>query len=379
MVLVEVPTAPSLRYFTLQEFLDYFNLKEYSADSENGIKTQPIVLVGQSVELMIDNETRTKFDNNSGSYYSVANEYHDARFERQNNYFLKSVPAIRMTKFEINQRDEGSEPVWENLVYDQIDAMDATTGWLASGDGSIALNSTPSQIKEGAAALNIRKTGTSGTGVTFSKSFGTSYDFASQRSVYVDFFIADNTKLASTDAITLRFGADSSNYYEQTWDRGDVANNAWNTFSFTKDDNGVTVTGNPGTSSLSYFAIVVTADAAATTITGTDMRLDNLRLNEENRINLDTDTGRVRITDSDDYAGIGKRHIRATYTYGRSSVPNDIKLLCILWTGHLHLGASFLRARINDKGGPTEAQLDWFENYKRMILNKYRSPFFPAT
>src|SRR3990167_8551739 len=43
MVLISVPTSPSLKLFTVQEWLDYFNQKDYSADSENGIKTQRIV------------------------------------------------------------------------------------------------------------------------------------------------------------------------------------------------------------------------------------------------------------------------------------------------------------------------------------------------
>ena len=373
LILVAVPTAPSLRYFTIQEFLDYFNMKDYSADAENGIKTQPIVLIGQSVELMIENMSRTKFDNNSGSYYPVTNEYHDARFERQNNYYLKSVPVISMTKFEITQNSEGTNEItWKNLIHDQLDALDATTGWSASTDGSVTLNSTPSQINEGSAALNLVKSGATTAAVTYSKTLSTSYDFF-DRSVYVDYYITDNTNLAATDAIAFRFGTSSSNYYEQTYDRSQLASAAWNTLSFRRDDTGVTITGNPGTSSLNYVAIVVTTTASTTTIAAPDQRLDDLRLNEKNRVNLDTDTGRVRITDSGDYADTGKRHARATYTYGRASVPADIKVLGILWTGQLLLGASFLRARINDKGGPTEAQLDWFEMYKKDIINKYKN------
>ena len=379
LILVAVPTAPSLRYFTVQEFLDHFNMRDYSADAENGIKTQPIVLIGQGIELEIDNLTRTKFDSNSGAYYSVIDEYHDARFERQNNYYLKSTPVISMTKFEITQNSEGTnELTWKNLVHDQIDALDATTGWTATTDGSVTLNSTPSQISEGSAALNLVKSGATTAAVTYSNTLSTSYDFF-DRSVYVDYYISDNTNLAATDAIAFRFGTSSSNYYEQTYDRSQLASAAWNTLSFRRDDTGVTVTGSPGTSALSYFAIVVTTTASTTTIAAPDQRLDDLRLNEKNRINIDTDTGRVRITDSGDYAGKGKRHIRATYTYGRASVPADIKVLGILWTGQLLLGASFLRARINDKGGPTEAQLDWFESYKQMIINKYRNPVILPT
>ena len=379
MVLVSVPIAPSLRYFTVQEFFDYFNLKEYSADTENGVKTQSIVLIGQGMELEIDNLTRTKFDSNSGVYYAVTDEYHDARFERQNNYYIKSTPVINMTKFEITQNSEGTNDLtWKNLVHVQLDAMDATTGWSASTDGSVTLNSTPSQISEGSAALNLVKSGTTVAAVTYSKSLSTSYDFF-DRSIYVDYYINANTDLASTDAIALRFGTNSSNYYEQTWDRSQLSSAAWNTLNFRRDDTGVTVTGSPGTSSLSYFAIVVTATTAATTIAAPDQRLDDLRLNQKNRINLDIDTGRVRITDSDDYADIGKRHARTTYTYGRASIPADIKILGILMTGHHLLGSAFLRGRISDHGGPTESQLDWFEKYKQSIIMKYKNPIVLPT
>ena len=378
LVLVAVPIAPSLKIFTVQEFLDYFNLKEYSADQENGIKAQRIVLIGQSVELMIENETRTKFDNNAGAYYSVTDEYHDARFERHNNYYLKSVPVIRMIKFEVNQRAEGSDTVFKNLVHDQIDSMDATTGWTAGSGGSITLNSTPSQVNEGSASLNLVKSGTSAAAVTYSKSFSTNYEFF-ERKINVDFFIETASNLAVTDGVALRFGLDSSNYYEQTYDRSDFANASWKTIGFARKDTGVTVTGSPGTSALTYFAIVVTMTTAATTVAAPDMRLDDLRLNEKNRVNVDLDTGRVRITDAIDYADEGKRHTRTTYTYGRASVPADIRTLAILWCGQMLLGHTFLKTRFTDKEGPTEAQLTWFEDFKRMVIMKYRNPLILPT
>jgi len=374
--LVAVSTSLALRYFTVEEFLDYHNLKDYNTDSENGIRPQQIVLIGTSVEIGIDNDARTKFDNNSGSYYSVTNEYHDARFERQNNYYLKNTPIINLTKFEITQNSEGTNNLtWENLVYNQIDAMDATTSWSASADGSVTLNSTPSQINEGSGALNLVKSGTTAAATTYSKSFQTTYDFF-ERSIYVDYYIEDNTNLASTDAIAIRFGTDSSNYYEQTFDRSQLTSAAWNTLSFKRKDTGVTVTGSPGTSALSYFAIVVTATTAATTIAAPNQRLDDVRLNDENRINLDTETGRVRITDSDDYADKGKRHVRATYTYGRSSVPVDVKFLAIIETGMQMMNSAFSRSRINDKfqgaiGDGTYQSS--FDNYRKKIINKYKN------
>ena len=257
--------------------------------------------------------------------------------------------------------------------------------WLTTGGKqlSVALgcwnsNSTPSQVNEGSASLNLVKSGTSAAAVTFSKAFDTSYEFF-ERKINVDFYIETASNLAATDGVALRFGTDSSNYYEQTYDRTDFASASWRTIGFARKDTGVTVTGSPGTSALTYFAIVVTMTTAATTVAAPDMRLDDLRVNEKNRVNLDLDTGRVRITDSDDYADQGKRHARATYTYGRASVPTDVKHLAIVMTASHILGSAFMRSRIGDHGTATEAQLDWFERFKMDIINKYRNPILLPT
>ena len=204
-----VPTASSIRYFTVQEFLDFFNLKEYNADQENGVKPQQIILFGAGVELGIDNDTRSKFDSNSGAYYSVSNEYHDV-FNSRANYFLKYTPITSITSIEIETAAEENTDTWTTLT-------------------------------------------------------------------------------ADTD------------------------------------------------------------------------------------YNYDDETGRIRIKSSSKYPEVGKRHFRANYKYGRSSVPADIKILSIVQTGLMVLGSVFVRSKITDKGTTTEAQLDWFTNYRNNIINKYKN------
>src|SRR3990167_7689043 len=99
LALVSAPTLPSLRYFTGQEFLDYFSLKDKNTDSENGIDMLQLTRIGQGVEAGIDSDTLSKFDSNNGSYYSSSAmeggespEYHDVRYSSKSRYFVKFPP-----------------------------------------------------------------------------------------------------------------------------------------------------------------------------------------------------------------------------------------------------------------------------------------------
>lgn len=112
IVLTAVPTAPSLRYFTPQDFLDFFNLKSYEDDAENGIKVQQIVKIGQMVEANIDSDTSSIFDNNSGAYYSKT-EYIDTD-KYQQEYFLSSLPVNSITNCYTTQSDEETAPDYTN-------------------------------------------------------------------------------------------------------------------------------------------------------------------------------------------------------------------------------------------------------------------------
>lgn len=123
LLLVATPDAPSLRYFTPQEWLDYFNMKTKDQDAENGIELLQLTRIGQMVEQGIDSDTNSKFDNNDGAYYSSSAmeggespEYHDVLSFNQSDYFAKFVPIQTLTTFEKNNNAEGTTPDWETLT-----------------------------------------------------------------------------------------------------------------------------------------------------------------------------------------------------------------------------------------------------------------------
>ena len=55
-------------------------------------------------------------------------------------------------------------------------------------------------------------------------------------------------------------------------------------------------------------------------------------VHDDTDLDVDLDTGRVKITNAEDLPAVGNRQVKATYTYGRSSVPSDIKWLAMLMT-----------------------------------------------
>jgi len=124
IVLTAVPTAPSLRYFTSQDFLDFFNLPSYENDTENGVKIQQIVKIGQMVEANIDSDTSSIFDNNNGSYYAKT-EYIDTD-KYQQEYFLSNTPIYSITNCYTTSYDEETVPDYTNH----------TTSWNSLTEGT---------------------------------------------------------------------------------------------------------------------------------------------------------------------------------------------------------------------------------------------------
>lgn len=139
VVLTAVPTAPSLRYFAPQEFLDFFNLKTYEDDAENGIKMQQLVKIGEMVEADIDEDCNTKFDNNSGSYYSQTDYLDDKADHRVFTPTKRPVQAI--TSLHYNTSRDGSADSWstssltENTEY----TLDPDTDQIRISDNSTTM------------------------------------------------------------------------------------------------------------------------------------------------------------------------------------------------------------------------------------------------
>ncbi len=155
LVLVAKAVAPSLRYFVIQDILDYYNLKLYSEDQENGIKPQQIVSIGTDVEREIDELTGQKWDNNKGAYYSQT-EYIDTN-EDEPFFFLSNTPVSSITNLyttDALEKDSPNSPdyptQWDSLTEDtEYILEDVNTGRI------VIVNSAnqPGTRKRGAYAI----------------------------------------------------------------------------------------------------------------------------------------------------------------------------------------------------------------------------------
>ena len=368
LTLVALPSSSTLRYFTPQEFLDTFNLPTYDSDPNNGLKPTVIVKVGESIEAHMDRLLKQKFDNNSGDYHVYSEEYYTAK-SNQRTWYLKNIPVQSIQKFEINTDDASDGESWKDIMYNMIDACDATTDWSASTDGAITLNTTNDKVLEGTGCLNITKTGGTTASVTFSKTLSSSYDFTGKTfkaSVYVD----DLTELAASGtAIQLRVGSSSSNYYSMNYTKADIGGGAWSTLSLaydsSSDDAGTT--GTPEPASIDYVAVVITYAASSTTVTAGDMRLDRITFNNVEDVNINYNTGRVENL-SDNDPSPGKDQVRVTYKQGLSSVPSDIKRLAILMTAQAFGSQALQKLNIDvSEASGLSAAIQNFTNFKKEI------------
>ena len=115
LTLATATTTASLKYFNTTDFYTTFGLSNYTDDSTNGIRETRITEIGAGVEAEIDNMFNTVFDDNDGDYYSVTDEYHDAK-EFQDTWYLKKVPVISLTNFEVNGAYPDYAEDWDDLA-----------------------------------------------------------------------------------------------------------------------------------------------------------------------------------------------------------------------------------------------------------------------
>ena len=115
LTLVAISDAPSLRYFTPQEWLDCFGLVSFEIDPKSGIKPETIVKVGESIETHIDEITYRRWDSNDGDFTTVTQELHNStgdasiwpydipNISGQRLYFTRKGPINTLTTFEVNK------------------------------------------------------------------------------------------------------------------------------------------------------------------------------------------------------------------------------------------------------------------------------------
>lgn len=145
-----------------------------------------------------------------------------------------------------------------------------TANWTQGTDSdNETLNS--STFKEGSNALNLGKSGTSGTTMSYSKTT-TSVNFTSKKLFVWTYITTLADLVASGTAVTVRFGSDSSNYYYQDVAIGSLSA-GWNLIVLDQTSPTGT-TGSPTATACDYSYIAFNTDLAADTITLGDVIMD---------------------------------------------------------------------------------------------------------
>ena len=177
-----------------------------------------------------------------------------------------TTPVVSDTTLTIKVPISGTE---------QVDDCEATTGWTASASDSVTLNSTT--YKQGIGALNLIKAATGVVTCSMYKTT-TSRDYTSKE-LWVFVYISSTLYAgieASSTALEIRFGSDSSNYYYKTYTKSQLAS-GWNYLYF--NSSGATgTTGSPSIAACDYTYISYVTAAAATTTSAGAFIVDDLKV-----------------------------------------------------------------------------------------------------
>ena len=153
---------------------------------------------------------------------------------------------------------------------EEIDDFE-TADWVDGTDTESALNSA--LFKMGSNSLSVYKTGTTGTTMSINKAT-TSADFT-DKDLWVWVYLEDKTDLVSSGtALSIKFGSDSSNYYNKEIDITDLSN-GWNAITF---DSSVTSVGSPVITAIDYTEFIFNFDDSSDTIVADRVLIDDLKL-----------------------------------------------------------------------------------------------------
>ena len=182
--------------------------------------------------------------------------------------------SLRIAATEANGNST-SEVGWLDaaaLIVDSCDAAD----WTDSADMTTSANN--SEYKSGDISLNLTKDAGASATASASKST-TSRDFTS-KSFSMWLYIVDAAalaKLAASSCLTIRFGSDSSNYYQWQKDAADLAV-GWNLVKGLTSANANSTTGSPVIAACDYTYVGLTATGAAITWSAGDFIMDDIKL-----------------------------------------------------------------------------------------------------
>lgn len=191
-------------------------------------------------------------------------------------------------------------PPIADINYGNLTSLDIceTANWTASTDATDdALNVTT--FTQGSGSISLGKSGTTSSSVNYNKTQATTTD-GTGKTLLIDLYIKDTSVLSQTEAVEIRIGPDSTNYYFKNWQREDLEN-GWNTLEMVLSTAGSS--GTPAFTALDYCYIELNTIANATTITAGNIAMDYWRLDDPNTLDitdvdvyyatLDTDMERI--------------------------------------------------------------------------------------
>jgi hypothetical protein len=186
--------------------------------------------------------------------------------------------SVKVTVNELNGltlKEQG----WFTADDNVIDDCEATTGWANVSNTTISLNS--GFCIEGSYSLNVEKSGTTSQVAAIEK-MTTSVDFTGN-DITLAVYIIDSTTLAvlgdpgDDEAIRIRLGSDSSNYYEWNITQSSLAV-GWNIIGPLNSTNADSTTGSPTLTACDYTYLAAVSTQNSDTWSAGDLSFDSIRM-----------------------------------------------------------------------------------------------------
>lgn len=178
---------------------------------------------------------------------------------------------------------------------EEVDGCDAITGWSASTDAAVNLNTEDGEFIEGTGALNLRKNGATTDEIQFTKSTLTAADW-NDKELWLWFFISDLDLLADTGTVLeVRYGSSAGNYYSKNYEPSDLEEGGnWIRFNKASVDG---TTGTPNDAAMTYLQLRLTAALSTTAWSASEVRLDHVFLADQDSYEMPFDNGPTILSD----------------------------------------------------------------------------------
>jgi len=250
---------------TLQEEVDFFELKKKTQianaiyDSVNDY-TAPTDLKMDKIIDLFPQVNRNGSDNFSQSYSEQFGLKKD-----NNSFTVEYQNGVKVLRIQKN--------LTTPIVLNTLDSITTNGTWAVGGDGSNLTVDTLNYVS-GSASLNFDLTGV-GTTAYIENSTMTAVDLSEHEDISALFYWVYLPSASAITSIDLRWGDDSSNYWNatSTTQHFGAFQDGWNLIKAEWD--GATETGSPDSSAVVYARITITYDGTA----DTDIRIDNITSN----------------------------------------------------------------------------------------------------